>query len=165
MSLVGDISAVATLILFVFYFIGRTWAINQDSKYPKLKMVVDVIHSIEDYDTFDINLEGDEVVVAKYDQNIKWFQISEVEWNKDMTGYDIGECLGRIEKIPANTEITICTIVPEGYPTRVIQFELANGLQGELLIGYDGRRNGNGISTSGIKLKKTVRAWIYYWVR
>ena len=165
MNLIGNISAISTLILFVLYFIGRIWTLFKDSKYPNLDMTVDFNHSIDDYDTFDINLKGNEVVVAKYNHNLRWFAVSEIEWNDKMDRYNIKEELERVEYIPANREITICTMVPEGYPTSVIQFELANGIQGELLIGYDGRRNGNGISLGGLKLHKTFKSWIYYMVR
>ena len=45
----------------------------------------------------------------------------------------------KINYVSANKEITICVNVPEGIPDKILQFELASGIQGELLIGSDGR--------------------------
>jgi hypothetical protein len=112
MSLVGDVSAVATLILFVLYFFGRILKLYKDSKYPNLDMTIDIKQTVDDYDTFDIDLRCEEVVIAKYDQSIKWFKVSEIEWYENMAQYNIKKKVGCIEYISANTEITICTTIP-----------------------------------------------------
>lgn len=165
MSQIGNISSIATLLLFVFYFLGRVWALIKDSKYQKIDATVDCDHSMDDYDTFDIDLHGNEVIVVSFNQNIRRFRIYEINWNDEYNGYRKRKKISEIEYIPSSKEITICTIVPEGIPQQLIDFECANGICGELIIGYDGRINGNGISTEGLKVKKTLKAWIYYIVR
>lgn len=85
--------------------------------------------------------------------------------NYDFTCYSIDKEVGKVEYVPANTEITICSYVSEGIPNIVMQFELVSGIQGETLIKSDGRQNSTVISKSDIQLKRQLKAWLYYLVK
>lgn len=164
MQTLSQISSIATLILFIFYFIGRSWTLLKDIKYPNLYMTLDMKDK-DEYDEFDIDLDGNDIILAKYTQDIRWLKISKVKWKSDFKSYTVSKELKKINYVSANKEITICVNVPEGIPDKILQFELESGIQGELLIGSDGRQNSEGVSVSNIKLKKTLKAWIYYMVR
>lgn len=165
MGEMGNMASIVTLLLFVFYLIGRAWALVKDSKYQKIDATVDFDHSIDHYDTFDIDLHGNEVIIVSFNQNIRRFSIWEIKWNDEYNRYKKRKKTSEIEYVPSGKEITICTIVPEGIPQQLIEFECTSGICGEVLIGYDGRNNGNGISSEGIKVRKTLKAWLYYLVR
>ena len=117
------------------------------------------------YDDYDIALAGAEVIVVKFSQNVRWLKTFKVNWNNDFTCYSIDEEVGKVEYVPASTEITICSYVPEGIPNIVMQFELVSGIQGETLIKYDGRQNSTGISKTDIQLKRPLKEWLYYLVK
>lgn len=116
MNTIGNISSIVTLILFIAYFIGRIWTLVKDSKYPGLNMTVDFNQSLSDYDTFDLDLNGNEIVIAKFSQNIRWIKIMEIEWTDNYDKYKTIKEKAKVQYIPENKEITICTNVPEGTP-------------------------------------------------
>lgn len=158
----GNISNLSAITIFIFYFIVRVWTLFKDSKYPNLDLSVDIK---QNYDDYDIDWAGAEVIVAKFCQNVRWLKTFKVNWNNDFTCYSIDEEVGKVEYVPANTEITIWSYVPEGIPNIVMQFELVSGIQGETLIKYDGRQNNTVISKSDIQLKRLLKAWLYYLVK
>ena len=58
---IANISAIATLILFVFYFLGRLWCIRVEKKDLYEKIVVRGVDS-KDYDLDIEYVNGDEII-------------------------------------------------------------------------------------------------------
>lgn len=100
MEKIGDTASIITLILFVLYIFGRIWNLMKDSKYPNISISVDYDNSVDDYDEFDIDLKGNEVVQMAFSENLKSIKIYQVNWNCKNDKFYKKERLAEVKYIP-----------------------------------------------------------------
>ena len=76
---IANISAIATLILFVFYFLGRLWCIRVEKKDLYEKIVVRGVDSKDD----DLDIEyvnGNEIIEIISEKYLNWIKVYDAEY-------------------------------------------------------------------------------------
>ena len=67
---IANVSSIATLILFVFYFIGRWWSSNVEKKDLYEKIDIQSVDEEEDIDV--ININGNEIIKVESEKYLNW---------------------------------------------------------------------------------------------
>ena len=162
---IGTVSSCATLILFLLYFIGRTWTLLKNVKFPLEGLDAEVLNQCE-YDDFSIDLGGTQVIRLVAQENLTYLEIWNCSWNDGFNSIRLEKIVSeKLCYLPKGKDIYIRCEIPEGVPYNAIVFQRYDGLKGILPIGYDGRTNGDGISFSCNELKVTIKAILYYLAR
>ncbi len=165
MEMIGDLSAIATLILFIFYFLGRIWSLRINKKFLYEKIELDGLANDEYKNQkrfYKIN--GDEVLKIVSAQYLNWIKIYSVSYSlKKQKFHKKTELIQTISDININEPIYISVIIPEGIPNIMIKYQRFDYIIGEFLVKFDGR--GIGYSGKDYKFKNTLNTYIYYLVK
>ena len=76
---IANMSAIATLILFIFYFLGRLWCIRVEKKDLYEKIIVRGV----DLKDNDLNIEyvnGDEIIEIISQKYLNWIKVYAAEY-------------------------------------------------------------------------------------
>ena len=76
---IANMSAIATLILFIFYFLGRLWCIRVEKKDLYEKIIVRGVDLKDD----DLNIEyvnGDEIIEIISEKYLNWIKVYAAEY-------------------------------------------------------------------------------------
>lgn len=162
---IGAASSIATLILFSFYFIGRTWTLFKNVKYPLEGIDAEVLCQ-DEFDDFSIDLGGTQVIKFEAQENLTYFEVWNCSWSDDFRSIKLnGRVSERLCNVPKGNAIYVRCEIPEGIPHNAIVFQRYDGLKGIFTIGYDGRTNSNGVSFGCNKLSVTFKAIVYNLVK
>ena len=162
---IGTISSIATLILFFFYFIGRTWTLFKDVKFPLGGLNAHVV-CYEDFDDFSIDLGGTQVIRLVAQENLTYLEVWSCSWDNSFNSIRLEKKVSdRLHYLPKDNPIYIKCDIPEGIPHNAVVFQRYDGLKGILVIGNNGRENSDGVSFSYNRLEITAEAILYNLVR
>ena len=76
---IANVSSIATLILFVFYFIGRWWSSNVEKKDLYEKIDIQSVDEEEDIDV--ININGNEIIKVESEKYLNWIKFYDAKWD------------------------------------------------------------------------------------
>lgn len=161
--MIGDISSIATLVLFVFYFLGRFWTMYKNMKFQTEILGIDM-KGIGNVDNPDFDLNGLEIVKLKSSENLSYVEVWECNYVEKKGAYRLIKTIKKCSRkmnIPKGKELLIKCTVPEGIPTHMVVFERFDGLRGSFAIGYDGRQEGNGVIAIDYRTQITFKALMY----
>lgn len=165
LNIISAISSIVTLVLFVFYFVGRAWNINLKMKEKLEKFDIEYIADAEiDEKENEYNLGGNEQLKIVSDNPINWIKVYNVEYNGETNSFEWSDKeLCQHSYLHACEAIYFNIAIPEGIPDIGIKFERSDYIQGSFIVGYDGRFGG--MHPVDYMLKNTVKSILYYMLK
>ena len=165
--MLGNIASIATLILFVIYFIGRIISLIIEKKviYEKIDIYIeedDIPKNLKISDEYRCEHEGEILIITPYEKSYNWLAIYECKYNEKNDKLEKVKELEKFEKIMNNTSIRIDTILTCGIPLYMIEFERSDFIKGTLVLQSNGK---NGIQEEMLKFHHTWKSVIYYLFR
>lgn len=170
--LLGNIASAATLILFLFYFLGRAWTIIKAKALMLEEFGLENISNDEaiDFDKknyFDLcDGEYGEIITIKSEMPIIEFYVIPIKYDEnglDITSQKINSdnaLVSHTVPLKANEPIYLRMDIPEGFPALKIYFRRFDYMKASLNIGYDGRLGG--MCPVDYKLSHTFKSFCYY---
>ena len=166
MELIADISSIMTIILFVFYFVGRIILILKEKKaiYERVDLIVtndeEIFSKYKIVDEFILEDDGNEyMIITPREKSYNWIKIFEYKDDslkkKNIKYY-------RKKLLNKDFSLKIKTNLAEGIPKYLIMFERDDYMIGELPISMNGK---NGVEEELIKCKLTLKSILYYMLK
>lgn len=165
--MLGNIASIATLILFVIYFIGRIISLIIEKKviYEKIDIYIkeeDIPKDLKISDEYRCEHEGEILIITPYEKSYNWLAIYECKYNEKNNNLKKVKELKKFEKIMNNTSIRIDTVLTCGIPLYIIEFERSDFIKGTLIMQSNGK---NGIQDEMLTFHHTWKSVIYYLFR
>lgn len=165
--MLGNIASIATLILFVIYFIGRIISLIIEKKviYEKIDIYIkeeDIPKDLKISDEYRCEHEGEILIITPYEKSYNWLAIYECKYNEKNKNFKKVKELKKFEKIMNNTSIRIDTVITCGIPLYIIEFERSDFIKGILILQSNGK---NGIQEEMLTFHHTWKSVIYYLFR
>lgn len=163
----GDIASVATLVLFIFYFIGRVWVIIKEKvlireTFGFENIGFDEEPSEERENYYDIN-GGGEIISITSEVPILWLKVIPIQYSDnwvDITPKRATPIIEHKEIIKSNCPIFFRTNIPEGFPTYKIRLCRFDYIMVSFDIAYNGRSGG--MAPANYQISHTLRSYLYY---
>lgn len=162
----GNISSIATLILFIFYFIGRIWTINKQKilmcesfDLENNKFDPDFAERAEIY--YDIN--GGEVISMVSDVPILWLHVIPVEYNQnavDITPSNAKPIIKHETPIRSGCPVYLRMDIPDVLPAFKIRFQRFDYVIVSFHVGYNGKCGG--MQPIDYRITHTLKSYLYY---
>lgn len=161
-QIISAISSIATLILFILYFIGRIWAINKNKKMLYEEFTLDYLSETSGIKKNEYDLGGNDLLTISSAQGLNWIKLYEVEYCDKKNKF---KCISKEPVInhkllSVNEKMYIKTLVPCGIPRYMIKFERTDYIVGRFYIGFNGKYGG--LSMVDYKSKPTLKGYLYY---
>ncbi len=163
----SDIASVATLILFIFYFLGRAWTITKEKilmresfDLENTKFDDEFTEDRENY--YDIDGTG-EIISITSEIPILWLEVVPIKYNEDWVDITPKRATPIVDlkgPIKSNCPIFLRMDIPEGFPAYKIRFCRFDYMVVSFDIGYNGRFGG--MAPWNYKISHTVRSYLYY---
>lgn len=165
--MLGNIASIATLILFVIYFIGRIISLIIEKKmiYEKVDLYVnedELPKDIKIVDEYECEYCDNILIITPYEKSYNWLTINECKYDEKNNKLVKTKQLEKFEKIINNTSIRIDATITCGIPLYIIEFERADYIKGILILQSNGK---NGVQEEMVKIKHTWKSVIYYLFR
>lgn len=172
MEVISLTASVATLILFVFYFIGRIWSIHirknevhETVTYlddPLDEMSRDVLENRKLFYSF-----GNEVTACiTFEQPVRWVKVCKTNLNDFVNdSVEADEILHEIKDLPAGSNFYVEAVLPEGSQPYWIEYERYDYSKARIFLIYSGLSGNIATITNQELTKKSWKSWIYYLVR
>ena len=165
--MLGNIASIATLILFVIYFIGRIISLIIEKKviYEKIDIYIkeeDIPKDLKISDEYRCEHEGEILIITPYEKSYNWLAIYKFKYNEKNKNLKKVKELKKFEKIMNNTSIRIDTVLTCGIPLYIIEFERSDFIKGTLILQSNGK---NGIQEEMLTFHHTWKSVIYYLFR
>lgn len=162
--MLGDIASIATLILFVIYFIGRIISLVIEKRviYEKIDVYAeeeDIPKDLKISDEYECEHEGEILIITPYEKSYNWLAIYECKYNEKSNNLEKSKELKKFGKIMNNTSIRINTMRTCGIPRYIVEFERSDFIKGTLVLQINGK---NGIQEEMLKFHHTWKSVIYY---
>jgi len=163
LNIIANISSIATIILFIFYFVGRIIIILKEIKLVCEKIELFITNDDEIFNKYkivdDISLDDDCIeymIITPCDKSYNWikvFKYDDTELKKKTCKYYRKDILNKGHSIKINANIA------ETIPKYLVQFERSDYIVGEMIIAHNGK---NGIQEEMIKCNHTIKSILYY---
>ena len=165
--MLGNIASIATLILFVIYFIGRIISIIIENKiiYEKIDIYIDekdIPSNLKIVDEYSCQYKDEILIITPHEKSYNWLAIYECKYNEKINKLKKVKELERFEKIMNDTSIRIDTIISCGIPTYMIEFERSDYIKGTLILQFNGK---SGVQEELLELHHTWKSVCYYLFR
>lgn len=165
--MLGNIASVATLILFVIYFIGRIISLIIEKKmiYEKVDIYAneeEIPKDIKIVEGYRCKHDGEILIITPYEKSYNWLAIYECKYNEKTNKLEKIKELEKFQNIINNTSVRIDAIFTCGIPLYMIEFERADGIRGTLILQSNGK---NGVQEEMVRIKHTWKSVIYYLFR
>lgn len=166
--MLSDIASIATLILFVIYFIGRviTIIIEKNIKYEKIeryfseKEIPKDLKIIDDFKCDEFS--NDILIIIPTTKSYNWVKIYECNYNEEKNILKKTKKIYNSERIYNDHALRINTIITCGIPNYILEFERCDYMKGELILQENGK---NGIEEELLVFKHTFKSILYYLFR
>lgn len=163
----GDVASVATLVLFVFYFLGRAWTITKEKALMRESFALEKTEFddefIEDRENYyDIDGTG-EIISITSEIPILWMKVISIKYSGDwvdITPRKVAPIVDLKKPIQSNCPIFLRMDIPDGMPVYKIRFCRFDYMIVSFDIGYNGRVGG--MAPVHYKVSHTVRSLLYY---
>jgi hypothetical protein len=162
-SIIGLISSITTLLVFLMYIVGKIFAIKKTEMFLTESFFVRHDSDTSDLNiTKEINLDKDiavhETVYLVPKEPIRNISFYTYDWENDKEGTLI-ESLGSIKTSEA---LCIYTYLPCGIPNYIIKYERFDYVKGKLILAEDGRGLTNFRTP---EIKHTMKSYFYHLVK
>lgn len=162
-SIIGLISSLITLLVFLMYIVGKICAIKKAEMFLTESFFVSQENETSDINiTKEINLDEDieahETVYLVPTEPIRDISFYTYDWELDKEGTFISS-LGSLKTGEA---LCIHTHLPGGIPKYIIKYERFDYVKGKLALSEDGR----GLTKFRTpKIKHTIKSYFYHLVK
>ena len=162
--MLGDIASIATLILFIIYFIGRiiTITIEKNIRLESIdtfEFEEQIPKNIKIVDEFRENENYKEILILTPKVNYyNWIKVYSCKYDEKTNRIKKGKELYKTGIINNNTSFRFDTIISHGIPRYIIEFERNNFIKGDIEVVYNGK---NGVQEELIKYHHSVKSIIY----
>ena len=163
--MISDIASIATLILFVIYFIGRIISIiiEKNIKYETIDVYNNekaINKNIKIVDEYCCSEEcNDILIITPQTKSYNWVAIYRCEYDEKTNDLIKREQLYKTERIYNDVSFRIDTTLSCGIPQYVIEFERSDYMKGKLYTQYNGK---NGIEEDMLIFNHTLKSVLYY---
>jgi len=167
MSLIGLISSLITVVLFIFYIVGKLFLIKQMkvTLFEKFDLAYyqDTKNDIqkgnyEIVERLDIGESNNEVIYITPSQPLRYLNIYKFDPNE----FKKGELVNTIGPVANGHTIQINTYLNCGMPSFSIEFQRFDFVKGILFLAENGK---TGILSQNLVLKYTFKSYLYYLVK
>ncbi len=166
--MLGDIASIATLILFIIYFIGRiiTILIEKNIKFENIDVYDNenkIPQNLKIVEEFKCSEDSMEILIIT--PTIKSYNnvvIYECKYNESNNKLEKTKTLYSIGKVYNDNSIRIDTILSCGIPRYIIEFERSDYMKGRLISQCNGK---NGVQEEMLEFSHTFKSIIYYLFR
>ena len=166
--MLSDIASIATLILFVIYFIGRiiTIIIEKNIKYERIERyftedeIPKDLKIIDDYKCDEFS--QDILIIIPTTKSYNWVKIYECRYNEKTNRLEKVNKIYNSERIYNDHALRIDTTITCGIPNYILEFERCDYMNGELILQENGK---NGVEEELLIFKHTFRSILYYLFR
>ncbi len=164
-QIIGFSSSIATLLLFIAYFIGKYFIIRQmtdiisekvDLHYDNNQKGYQIIHE------YDLGESNDEQVYLYSTDTLKWIKIYEYIYDEKKSMSIKGKLVLEHKYLRNGFAIKINTRLPCGSPNYVIEYQRRDFIIGKLELAENGK---NGLLDQGLSVKHTFKSILYYLVK
>lgn len=162
-SIIGLISSITTLLVFLMYLIGKIYAIKKAEmfltesffvRHHKDRSDLNIIKEIN----LDKNIKENETVYLVPNEPIRNISFYTYDWENNKEGTLI-ESLGSLKTGEA---LCIYTYLPCGIPNYIIKYERFDYVEGKLILSEDGRGLTNFRTP---EIKHTLKSYFYHMVK
>lgn len=165
--MIGNIASIATLILFIIYFIGRIMSLIIEKKMVFERVDTyfreeDIPHNLKIVDEYRCECADEILIITPHEKSYKWLAIYECKFNEKTNKLEKGKELERFKNILNDTSVRIDTIISCGIPSYMIEFERTDFTRGILALYCN---NKNGVQEELIESHHTWKSVIYYLFR
>lgn len=165
--MLGNIASIATLILFVIYFIGRIISLIIEKRviYEKIDIYIreeDIPKNLKISDEYKCEHAEEILIITPYEKSYNWLAIYECKYNEKNSNLEKVKELEKFEKIMNNTSIRVDTVLTCGIPLYIIEFERSDFIKGILTLQSNGK---NGVQEEMLEFHHTWKSVIYYLFR
>lgn len=165
--MLGNIASIATLILFVIYFIGRIISLIIEKKvlYENINIYIneeDIPNNFKIIDEYRCKFREEILIITPHEKSYNWLTIYECKYNEKTNKLEKIKELEKFERIMNDTSIRIDTILTCGIPLYIIEFERSDYIKGNLVLQSNGK---NGVQEEMVDLHHTWKSVIYYLFR
>ncbi len=163
--MLGDIASIATLILFVIYFIGRVISIiiERNIKFESIDIYCsekDISKSLKIVDEFRCCENISEIlIITPQTKSYNWIAIYKCKYDEKKNQLVKTKQLYKTNRIYNDTSFRVDTIISCAIPQYVLEFERSDYMKGKLYLQHNGK---NGIEEEMLEFKHTLRSIIYY---
>lgn len=165
MEMLGVISSVATLILFIIYFIGRVISIiiEKNIKFEEINIYTDekdMPKNIKIVDEFKCNEDSmDILILTPNTKSYNWIKVYECDINRKNGNIKKTKKLYETNRIYNDTSFRLDTIILCAIPKYLIEFERSDYMRGVLNLTTNGK---NGVQEEMLRFSHTFKSIIYY---
>lgn len=162
METIANIASIMTIILFIFYFLGRIIIIIQEKErlYEQIDLYFtnnnNVFNKFKIVDEYILDEECNEyIIITPCEKSYNWFKIYEYNdnSNKKVCKYT------RKKLLNSGHSLMITAYFAECIPNYIIEFERSDFIVGTLELVDNGK---NGVQEELIKCKHTWKSILYY---
>lgn len=162
MQTIGNISAFATLISFIIYFIGKFIRIKMSKKlrYENIEVYYNTQkNDLKIVDEYYIGTSNSEIILVSSEVPLNWIKIYEFEYDDKKNKFIKGKLTEKHGFLRAGHAIQINTYLSCGVPAYILEFEQYDYLVGSFHFAENGK---NGILEECVTMSHTFRSYLYY---
>lgn len=156
-------SSVVTLMLFLFYLIGRYLLVRKVETF--ITESIDVVYTSNAenqknniVDVIELGEDHSETVYLSSIEPMRYIKFYEYDFDKDRRGKFIAEYLN----LKNEQVLEVRTYLPEGIPNYILEYQRFDYVKGKLSLGENGK---NGLLLENLELKHTAKSLLYYLVK
>ncbi len=165
--MIGEIASIATLILFVIYFIGRIISLTIEKKMVFERVDIyyreeEIPHSFKIVAEYGCESADEILIITPHEKSYNWLAIYDCKFNEITKKLEKGKELERFKNILNDTSVKLDIIISCGIPSYMIEFERTDFTRGILVLQCN---NKNGVQEELIESHHTWKSVIYYLFR
>ena len=168
-DIISLVASLATLLLFIFYFVGRIWSIRIRKNEVHEKVVF--LENDLDEQELDILINrklfysfGDEVVAKIiFEQPIRWVKVCKTDHiYSDEQSVQEDIVLHTVTDLSAGSVFYVQATIPDVFQPYWIEYERYDYSRARIFLVYSGLSGNMAMITN---LALTVKSWAYYLIR
>lgn len=156
-------SSVVTLLLFLFYLIGRYLLVRKVETF--ITESIDVVYTSNAenqknniVDVIELGEDNSETVYLSSIEPMRYIKF----YKYDFINGDKGEFIVEYPNLKNGQVLEINTYLPGGIPNYILEYQRFDYVKGKLILGENGK---NGLLVENLELKHTVKSLLYYLVK
>lgn len=162
-SVIGLISSITTLIVFLMYIVGKFYAIKKAEMFLAESFFVGYDNETSDINitkeiNLDEDLQGNETIYLVPREPIRDISFYHYDWEKNKEGTFIKN----VGSLRTGEALCIYTYLPCGIPNYIVKYTRFDYVKGRLILGEDGRGLTNYRTP---EIKHTWKSYFYHLVK
>ncbi len=161
-NIVSTVASIATLVLFIFYILGRIWSMNKIKQEIDEKLDREYNENFLIVDEFDVGENTEEKVYLTATHTLLSVRIYECFYSGKKGTISKGNLVCDCGSLRNGFTFQFNTYFPEGEPSYLLEYQSLDHTIGRLVFEENGK---NGIVSEQLYKEHTVESWIYYFIK